>query len=149
MRWHVTGVNANTGNPQATTIEADDEKAALVAAKTKGIMATSATMIRATPLPEGPSPVLQYAVPDTSPPPPVEVRRPRVDVPNYMGLTVMAALCLVAGIGSVLSGLSGLANVAAEHDTGGGLTIDAGMVLCFVAFAGFALRDIARNSWRK
>ncbi len=144
MRWQVTGVSSLTGVEQTAVVEADDAKGAAAMAKEKGILAMSATPI-------GPSatvqaPPLIYASAKSEVEPPLQPQ-----APLYSGLLITSLLCLVVGGVCAAAGAYLLLDVAAETE----LRILAiplvlgGILACLAAFAGQALRDIARNGWRK
>ena len=143
MRWQVIGFNLVTGIEQSVVVEAEDEKQAAALAKDKGVLPTSATQLGpASPIE---APPLNYASAPVTDPSDDEAPR----IPAYAGLGIMAFLCLVVGALSVVGGLyMYLADDMDEHVQGVCLTM-CGLLFCFAAFAGHALRDIARNSWRQ
>jgi hypothetical protein len=144
MRWQVTGVSSLTGVEQTAVVEADDSKGAAAMAKEKGILAMSA-------MPIGPSatvraPPLIYASARSEVEPP-----PQPKAPLYTGLILASLLCIVVGGACVAASAYLLLDAAAETEL---RILAIPLVLCGIlfylaAFAGQALRDIARNSWRK
>lgn len=129
MRWTVSGADRNNGNPRSMVVEADTREDATRTANIDGLVVADCSPI-------------DTLVPQHEP-----------EHPRYDGLTATSRMMSVAGLLLVLVGLAaligGVAKGYVEIAISGVSSLIFGVLYFGAASALEALRDIARNSWRR
>lgn len=158
MRWTVEGADAQTGQDRTIQVEAKSREDAEREARARGVLPSATYKETAD---AGAMPTLNYigrAAHESAPPgTQVGLAPPRGKAPDYTGIVVGAAVLRITGAMAAIAGIV-LCAMTLNEISGGGLGtalpvgfawIISGLVTFMLGSLALAVRDIARNSFRR